>query len=276
MAAKKRAGQSAASRGSAVRSQAARPSKLQRPSGARSGRESSATRRERAARILAALDRLYPETECALRHKSAYELLAATILSAQCTDERVNKVTPALFARYPAVESLARAEPAELEEIIRSTGFFRNKARSLIGMARRVVEQFGGEVPATMDELLTLPGVARKTANCVLGTWFRQNVGIVVDTHVGRLAQRLGLLTVARDGKDAVKIEQDLMPLFPQVCWTRLSHALIDHGRGVCAARTPRCSGCELAGECPSANRDLGELAAGRRPAKPSPSRTEQ
>lgn len=188
-----------------------------------------------------------------MRHASAYQLLVATILSAQCTDVRVNLVTPRLFARYPDARALAAADSAELEEIIRSTGFFRNKARNLIGMARRVCEVYGGDIPATMDDLLTLPGVARKTANCVLGTWFRKNEGIVVDTHVGRLAQRLGLLESARNGKDVVRIERDLMTLIPREDWTWISHALIDHGRAICIARKPRCTDCPISRECPSA-----------------------
>lgn len=179
----------------------------------------------------------------------------ATILSAQCTDERVNQVTPALFRRYPDVQALAAADPDELEELIRSTGFFRNKTRSLIGMAKAVCERYGGEIPDDMEALLSLPGVARKTANCVLGTWFRQNEGVVVDTHVGRLASRLRLLVRARNDKDAVRIEQDLMKLFPRDAWTYLSHALIEHGRRVCTARGPKCGACRLADQCPSAGR---------------------
>lgn len=205
----------------------------------------------RPARILAALHVLYPDADCALQHHSALELLAATILSAQCTDERVNKVTPALFDRYRTAADFAKAEPAELETAIRSTGFFRNKTKNLIGMGKRIVEHFGGSVPESMNDLLTLPGVARKTANCVLGTWFKKNEGIVVDTHVGRLAVRLGLLKDARDAKDAVKIENDLMPLFPREAWTFLSHALILHGRSICVARKPRCNACQLANACP-------------------------
>jgi endonuclease-3 len=216
-------------------------------------RESQPARRQRAGRILAALQETYPQAECALRHRSALELLIATILSAQCTDERVNLVTPDLFRRYPNADAFADAKPDELEAMIRSTGFFRNKTKSLIGMARTVRDEFGGRVPDTMDELLKLPGVARKTANCVLGTWFGKNVGIVVDTHVGRLALRLGLLTTARDDKDAVKIEQDLMELFPWQSWTYLAHALIHHGRNVCRARRPECAICALASACPSA-----------------------
>lgn len=222
-----------------------------RPSAKRT-RESAAARAARALRILETLRRTYPAADCALHHRSAYELLVATILSAQCTDERVNQVTPALFARYPSAAALARADEGELQDQIRSTGFFRNKAKSLRGMARRVCEQFGGQIPDTMDALLTLPGVARKTANCVLGTWFGKNEGIVVDTHVGRVAQRLALFTTARNDKDAVRIEQDLMQLFPRDSWTYLSHALIHHGRQVCQARRPRCDACPLRADCPT------------------------
>ena len=215
-------------------------------------RESAEKRKERALQILNTLRKEYPNAVCALHHRSAYELLVSTILSAQCTDERVNQVTPNLFRLYPDATMLARADQDDLEAAIRSTGFFRNKAKSLLGMARLVVEQFAGEIPDSMDELLTLPGVARKTANCVLGTWFEKNEGIVVDTHVGRLALRLGMLTTARDDKDAVKIERDLSELFPNESWTYLSHALIEHGRNVCQARKPKCNECSLAGECPS------------------------
>jgi endonuclease-3 len=218
-------------------------------------RERQAARRQRAGRIFAALQETYPQAECALRHRSAFELLVATILSAQCTDERVNLVTPDLFRRYPTADAFADAKPDELEAMIRSTGFFRNKTKSLIGMAQVVRDDFAGEIPDTMDDLLKLPGVARKTANCVLGTWFGKNVGIVVDTHVGRLALRLDLLTTARDDKDAVKIEQDLMALFPQKSWTYLAHALIHHGRNVCQARNPKCPACNLAPDCPSAGK---------------------
>ncbi|MBU0639892.1 MAG: endonuclease III [Planctomycetes bacterium] len=228
------------------------PAKNTRPRAKRS-RESQAARRARALRLLAELRRRYPTAQTALHHNSALELLAATILSAQCTDERVNLVTPGLFRRYPDAADYAAADPHELETLIRSTGFFRNKTKSLIGLGQALRDEFGGEVPDTMDELLTLPGVARKTANCVLGTWFHENVGIVVDTHVGRLALRLRLLTSARDDKDAVRIERDLMDLFPPDSWTYLAHALIDHGREVCTARKPKCGGCTLAPDCPMA-----------------------
>lgn len=220
---------------------------------ARRTRESKLARQQRAFRILGELKHAYPDSDCALRHGSAYELLVATILSAQCTDQRVNMVTPDLFRLYPDANALATASQDDLEALIRSTGFFRNKAKNLIGMAQRVVAEFDGEIPNTMDALLSLPGVARKTANCVLGTWFAQNEGVVVDTHVGRLALRLRLLTSAKDDKDAVRIEQDLMQLFPQPAWTYLSHALIDHGRQVCTARKPACESCPLSQDCPSA-----------------------
>jgi endonuclease-3 len=218
-------------------------------------RESAARRAERAQRIGVGLRALYPEADCALEHDSALKLLVATILSAQCTDGRVNQVTPGLFRRYPDAAAFAAADQSELEAAIRSTGFFRNKAKNIRGMAQLVCEDYGGEVPDTMDDLLRLPGVARKTANCVLGTWFRKNVGVVVDTHVGRLAERLRLTWRSKDSKDAVKIEQDLMELFEPEDWTWLSHALIQHGRRVCTARKPNCAACTLAADCPSSGR---------------------
>jgi endonuclease-3 len=216
-------------------------------------RESDADRQARARRLLGRLRAAYPHATSALRFENAYQLLVATILSAQCTDERVNQVTPDVFRRWPDPQSLASADPAELEAAIRSTGFFRNKARSLLGMARQVCTEFGGRIPDTMEELLRLPGVARKTANCVLGTWYRKNVGIVVDTHVGRLAERMGLAPSARNSKDAERIERDLMTLFPQDTWTWLAHALMQHGRTICTARKPQCDRCPLAPDCPSA-----------------------
>jgi endonuclease III len=199
--------------------------------------------------LLATLRQLYPDAEVALTHRSAFELTVATILSAQCTDERVNKVTPSLFGRYPDAAALAVAEQAELEAIIRSTGFFRNKAKNLIGMARALTENFGGQVPRTMEELLTLPGVARKTANVVMGSAFGIISGVVVDTHVTRLS---GLLGLSRES-DPVRIEQDLMALFPREAWIELSHLLIWHGRRVCIARRPKCAECALSQLCPSA-----------------------
>jgi endonuclease-3 len=200
------------------------------------------------------LDRLleqYPNAHCALDHRNAFELIVATILSAQCTDKRVNLVTPALFARYPDARALATARQEDVEELIRSAGFYRSKAKSLIGMATALVERHGGEVPADMESLVVLPGVGRKTANVVLGNAFGRNDGIVVDTHVARLSNRLALVR----GDDPVKIERALLPLFPQEHWTMLSHLLIEHGRQVCDARKPRCDACFLADVCPSAPR---------------------
>ena len=191
----------------------------------------------------------YPDAHCALDFTNPFQLLGATILSAQCTDKRVNLVTPALFARYPDAAALAAAEPEELEEIIRSTGFFRSKAKSLIGMATGLTETHGGEVPADMDALTALPGVGRKTANVILGNAFGRNDGIVVDTHVARVSNRLGLTTET----DPVKIERTLMPLFPREQWTMLAHLFIEHGRQICVARTPRCGVCPLSDVCPSA-----------------------
>ena len=205
--------------------------------------------RPSAPEILSLLKELYPDARCALEYRNAYELLCATILSAQCTDVRVNLVTPTLFSRYPSPFELARAEPADVEEIIKSTGFFRNKTKSLIGMAQAVVADHNGEIPRTMEELRRLPGVGRKTANVVLGNAYNINEGVTVDTHVGRLSGRLGL----SKEQDPVKIEQDLMRLFPQADWGLLSHLLIFHGRQVCIARRPRCAECILARLCPSA-----------------------
>jgi endonuclease-3 len=203
--------------------------------------------------ILSHLKALYPDAKCALEHRNAYELLCATILSAQCTDVRVNLVTPALFARYPTPFDLARASPADVEEIIKSTGFFRNKTKSLIGMAQAIVADHGGEVPRTMEELRKLPGVGRKTANVVLGNAYNLNEGVTVDTHVTRLS---GLLGLSRES-DAEKIETELMRLFPREDWGLLSHLLIFHGRNVCIARRPRCGDCILSSLCPSADLKL-------------------
>jgi endonuclease III len=201
------------------------------------------------AEILSLLKKTYPDARCALEYGTAYQLLCATILSAQCTDVRVNLVTPTLFSRYPTPFELARAEPADVEEIIKSTGFFRNKAKSLIGMAQAVVADHGGAIPRTMDELRRLPGVGRKTANVVLGNAYNINEGVTVDTHVTRLC---GLLGLSRE-QDPVKIEQELMHLFPQEDWGLLSHLLIFHGRQICIARRPRCGDCGLSRLCPSA-----------------------
>ena len=203
---------------------------------------------------------LYPDAHCELDFRNPYELLAATILSAQCTDKRVNMVTPLLFARYPDPRALAAAAQEEVEEIIKSTGFFRAKAKSLVGMARAIVDRHDGEVPRTMEELVALPGVGRKTANVVLGNAFGTNVGVVVDTHVGRLAVRLGLTKE----EDPIKVEQALIPLFPAEQWTMLSHLLIWHGRRVCEARKPRCGDCALADVCPSSQVPGGARSAAR------------
>ncbi|HEX7117526.1 MAG TPA: endonuclease III [Longimicrobiales bacterium] len=210
-------------------------------------RESRVAKRERALAIVARLKREYPDAECALHHRNAFELLAATILSAQCTDERVNQVTPALFARYPTAADLAAARQEELEAIIRSTGFFRSKAKNLIGMANALVERHGGAVPAEMDALVKLPGVGRKTANVVLSNAFGRAEGVVVDTHVKRLSGRLGLTR----NTDPVKVEQDLMALLPREHWGDVEHLLIWHGRQVCDARRPRCERCAVADLCP-------------------------
>jgi endonuclease-3 len=199
--------------------------------------------------ILEGLEELYPDVDCELDRETPFQLLCATILSAQCTDERVNKVTPALFRRYPTPAALARAPLPALEKIIRTTGFFRQKAKSLKGSAAGLLARFGGELPKTIEELTSLPGVARKTANVVLGTAFGIADGVVVDTHIQRLAMRLGL-TRATDPKD---IEQDLMKVLPRESWIRAGHQLIWHGRRVCFARKPNCAGCTLAPFCPSA-----------------------
>ncbi len=204
---------------------------------------------QRIGEILQRLHQAYPNATCALTHRNAFELLVATILSAQCTDERVNKVTPALFERFPTPLAMAQGELSEIEDLVRSTGFFRNKAKNIQGAARRLVEHFDHEVPADMAELLTLPGVARKTANVVLGTIHGIADGVVVDTHVRRLSNRLGLTT--HDNPE--KIERDLMALLPRAEWIVFSHLLILHGRQICDARKPKCSLCTLNHLCPSA-----------------------
>ena len=205
-------------------------------------------RKARARKIIARLKREYPDATCALHHQNALELVVATILSAQCTDARVNMVTPHLFAKYRAAADYAVADPRVLEKEIQSTGFFRNKTKSIIGMAQALVERHGGEVPQTMEELTALPGVGRKTANVILGTWFKKNEGVVVDTHVHRLTRLLGL--TRQD--DPVKIEQDLMEIVPRDDWTWFSHTLILHGRAVCIARRPKCADCDINRLCPS------------------------
>lgn len=206
----------------------------------------AAERKARLQKILAELDKLFPEATCALHHENAWQLLVATILSAQCTDERVNKVTPGLFQKFPTVEDLASVPQDELAQEIRTCGFFNNKARSIIGAAKKVQGEFGGEVPKTLDELLTVPGAARKTANVVLGTAYGIASGVVVDTHVQRITNRLDLTKNA----DPVKIEQDLMKIVPQDRWILFSHQVIHFGRQICVARKPRCGSCPLDPVC--------------------------
>lgn len=201
---------------------------------------------ERVQEILRRLDQLYPGATCALHHNTAWELLVATILSAQCTDVRVNMVTPELFKKYPTVQDFAALKPEVLEPDIRSTGFFRNKSKSVVGAAKQIVTEFGGKVPEDMDPLLSLPGVARKTANVVLGTWFNKAEGVVVDTHVHRIARRLELTKHDEPGK----IEQDLMRVIPREKWISFAHQLIWHGRKLCFARSPKCVDCSLENIC--------------------------
>ena len=201
---------------------------------------------DRVRRLLAGLERLYPDATCALQHRNAFELLVSTILSAQCTDARVNQVTPELFRRWPDSAALAAADPDQLIEVIRPTGFFNNKARSLLGMAQGLVERHGGAVPRDLDAMVRLPGVGRKTANVVLGTVFGIPSGVVVDTHVARVSQRLGLTSE----QDPVKIERDLMAILPPGSWIDFGHRVIQHGRQICLARQPRCEVCPLSGDC--------------------------
>lgn len=210
--------------------------------------ETIAMRRARAEHIMAELRRLYPDARCSLNFSNPLELLVATILSAQCTDERVNQVTATLFQKYRSAADYARSRPEELEQDVKQTGFYRNKARHIREAARLIVERYHGVVPHTMAELLTLPGVARKTANVVLGNAYGVVEGVVVDTHVGRLARRMGL----SDSEDPARVEQDLMALFPQHDWLALSHTLIYHGRAICQARQPLCDRCTLVDLCPT------------------------
>jgi endonuclease-3 len=208
--------------------------------------KTAAARKERIAEILTTLARMYPDAHCALLYRNPWELLVATILSAQCTDKRVNEVTPKLFAKYPTPQDFAAVGPDVLANDIRSTGFFNNKAKSIVGAAKRVVEVFGGQVPKTMEELLSLPGAARKTANVVLGTAYGIATGIVVDTHMSRVSQRLDLTK----NTDPVKIELDLMKIVPQDRWIAFSHQIISHGRTRCMARAPECPECGLNSLC--------------------------
>jgi endonuclease-3 len=206
---------------------------------------------ERIAEILKRLDQIYPDVTCALTHSSAWELLVATILSAQSTDVNVNRVTPKLFRKYPTVEAFAALTPEQLQPDVRSTGFFRNKSKSVVGAAKKIVADFGGQVPDDMEKLLTLPGVARKTANVVLGTWFKKAEGVVVDTHVHRISRRLELTT----NDDPQKIEQDLMRIIPRQKWILFSHQVIWHGRRLCVARKPKCVDCPLENLCHAADK---------------------
>ncbi len=209
-------------------------------------KKSAATSPKRVSEILRLLEEAYPNVVCALHHSSAWELTVATILSAQCTDARVNLVTPTLFKKYPTPKDLAEAPSEDVEEIIRSTGFFRNKAKSIQGAALRLISEFGGKVPNEMDKLLTLPGVARKTANVVLGSWFGIADGIVVDTHVYRVSRRLELTKATT----AQQVEKDLIQIIPRDHWIQFSHELIHHGRQICVARKPRCADCTLESLC--------------------------
>ena len=215
------------------------PSQPKRP-------KTAAERRARVDRILRGLDQMYPNATCALDHRDPWQLLVATILSAQCTDKRVNLVTPGLFAKYPTPRDFAAVRPEVLANDIRSTGFFNNKAKSIVGAAKKVVQEFGGKVPKTMEEMLTIPGAARKTANVVLGTAYGVAVGVVVDTHVQRVSRRLDLTK----NTDPTKIEQDLMKAIPKARWILFSHQIIHHGRALCQARKPRCAECLLDPVC--------------------------
>jgi endonuclease-3 len=227
-------------------------------------RRSRPDQKAHAIRVVAALEREYPEAACALVHADPFQLLVATILSAQCTDARVNMVTPELFRKFPDARRLAAADPSELESLIRSTGFFRAKARNLLAMAGQVVERHDGRIPEDLESLTALSGVGRKTANVVMGTAFGQADGIVVDTHVKRLARRLGLTT----GKTPEQIERELMQVVPRAGWVDLSHRLIHHGRRVCFARKPRCTACPLAELCPKVG-----VAVAAAPGKGPPAR---
>ena len=205
-------------------------------------------KKKRVGKIVTLLKKRYPDAKCSLTYRSPLDLLIATVLSAQCTDVRVNLVTPALFKAYPTAQTMATAPVTRLETLVKTTGFFRNKAKNIQGAARLITQNFDGQVPDTMDQLLTLPGVARKTANVVLGNAFGKNVGVVVDTHVGRLAVRLNLTQA--DAKNAVQVERDLIALFPTKHWTLLSHLFIAHGRAACKARNPQCDTCPLKRMC--------------------------
>jgi endonuclease III len=216
--------------------------------------KTAAERKERVAEILRRLERMYPAATCALHHTNPWELLVATILSAQCTDKRVNAVTPGLFQKYPTPQDFAATRPEVLADDIRSTGFFNNKAKSIVGAARKVLADFGGQVPRTMEEVLTIPGAARKTANVVLGTAYGIASGIVVDTHVQRISARLDFTK----NTDPVKIEQDLVKIVPKEKWIVFSHEIILHGRALCVARTPKCAECDLNDVCYAKDKTAG------------------
>lgn len=239
--------------------------------GRRPTRESAADRRRRAAAVAGRLAATYPAAECSLAFENPFQLLVATILSAQCTDKRVNMVTGGLFGRWPTPAALAAARPRDLEAVIRSTGFYRAKAKNILGCCNALVERHGGEVPRTLADLVRLPGVGRKTANVVLGSAFGQADGIVVDTHVGRIARRLGLTRHA----DAVRAERDLVKVVPRDHWIGFSHRLIEHGRTICPARSPRCEACPLADLCPRVGVKPNRKPTGKasRPGKSAPRR---
>ena len=245
-ASKRSAAASRAQARPATKKPSKRTASAARPASTKRAGTAAVDLRAQAKQVARALAKAYPDATCALKHQNAYELIVATILSAQCTDERVNMVTPTLFAKYPDVRALAAADQGELEAMIRSTGFFRAKSTSLRGMAKAVVENFGGEIPRALDELVTLPGVGRKTANVVLGTVWGIATGIVVDTHVKRITNLLGLTK----STSPEQIEQDLMQLIPQSEWVNFSHRLIHHGRRICIARRPRCPECPLLACC--------------------------
>jgi endonuclease-3 len=223
--------------------------------------KTAADRRARVEQILRGLDEMYPNATCALHHHDAWQLLVATILSAQCTDKRVNEVTPGLFAKYPTPQDFAAVRPEVLANDIRSTGFFNNKSKSIVGAAKRVIQEFGGQVPRTMKEMLTIPGAARKTANVVLGTAFGIAAGVVVDTHVQRVSRRLDLTKQTAPEK----IEQELMKTIPQERWILFSHQVIHHGRALCVARKPRCAECRLDAICYAKDKTTGGSAKQRR-----------
>src|SRR5258707_1257673 len=243
---------SGASRGSTARQTQQAPKGRNRlPAGSKTAKAYNPLAPDRISEILKRLDQLYPDVTCPLTHTSAWEQLVPTILSAQSTDVNVNRVTPELFRKYPTVEAFAALRPEQLEPDVRSTGFFRNKSKSLVGAAQRIVNEFGGQVPDDMEKLLTVPGAARKTANVVLGTWFKKAEGVVVDTHVHRISRRLELTSQ----NDPPKIEQDLMQVVPRENWILFSHQIIWHGRKLCYARKPKCVDCPLENICHAADK---------------------